>query len=121
MLICRCLQYITVFGCFLWKFLRTKNSLEQGITLTSQGILPSICDSLYKYNLFHYLELWFSESIFSTYTNWKTIVKTKILEKEIDDWNLFCIHHDRMRVAQVCLENISPINSGPLLLFIQIL
>ena len=61
--------------------------------ITSRGVLPSICDSLYKYNLFHYLELWFSESIFPTYTNWKTIVKTKILEKEVDNWNLFCIHH----------------------------
>ena len=53
--------------------------------ITSRGVLPSICDSLYKYNLFHYLELWFSESIFPTYTNWKTIVKTKILEKEVDN------------------------------------
>ena len=76
--------------------------------ITSRGVLPSICDSMYKYNLFHYLELWFSESIFPTFTNWKTIVKTKILEKEVDNWNLFCIHHPRMRVAQACLENISP-------------
>ena len=36
MLIWPCLQFITVFGRFLWKFLRTNNSLEQGqgITLT---------------------------------------------------------------------------------------
>ena len=53
--------------------------------ITSRRVLPSICDALYKYNLFHYLELWFSESIFPTYTNWKTIVKTKLtLEKEVD-------------------------------------
>ena len=32
--------------------------------ITSQGVLPNICYSLYKYNLFHCLELWFSESIF---------------------------------------------------------
>ena len=57
--------------------------------ITFRSVLPSICDSLYKYNLFHYLELWFSESIFPTYTKWKTIVKTKILEKEVDNWNLF--------------------------------
>ena len=57
--------------------------------ITSRGVLPCICDSLYKYNLFHYLESWFSESIFPTYKNWKTIVKTKILEKEVDNWNLF--------------------------------
>ena len=76
--------------------------------ITSRGVLPSICDSLYKYNLFHYLELWFSESIFPTYTNWKTIVKTKILEKEVDNCYPFCIHHPSKRVAQACLENISP-------------
>ena len=77
-------------------------------SITPRGFLPSICDSLYKYNLFHYLESWFIESIFPTYTNWKTIVKTKILEKEVDNWYLFYIHHHRMRVAQACLENISP-------------
>ena len=76
--------------------------------ITSRGVLPSICDSLYKYNLFHCLELWLEESIFPTYTNWKTIVKTKIFGKEADNWYLFCIHHPSMRVAQACLENIFP-------------
>ena len=69
--------------------------------ITSRGVLFSICDSLYKYNSFHCFE-------FLTYANWKTIVKTKILEKEVDNWYLFCIHHPSMRVAQACLENISP-------------
>ena len=50
--------------------------------ITSRGVLATICDSLHKYNLFHYLELWFRKSTFPTYSNWKTIVKTKILEKE---------------------------------------
>ena len=50
--------------------------------ITCRGVLPSVCDSLYKYNLFQYLELWFSESIFPTYTNWKAITKTKILEQK---------------------------------------
>ena len=54
------------------------------------------------------LELWFRDSILSTYSNWKTIVKTKILEKEADDWFRFCSDHPSMRVAQTCLENISP-------------
>ena len=71
------------------------------------GVLATICDSLHKYNLFHYLELWFRESIFPTYSNWKIIVKTKILEKEADDWFRFCSDHPSMRVAQTCLENIS--------------
>ena len=76
--------------------------------ITSWGVLATICDSLHKYNLFHYLELWFRESTFPTYSNWKTIVKIKILEKEADDWFHFCSDHPRMRVAQTCLENIPP-------------
>ena len=76
--------------------------------ITSRGVLAAISDSLHKYNLFHYLELWFRESIFPTYSNWKTIVTTKILEKEADDWFRFCSDHLSMRVAQACLENISP-------------
>ena len=76
--------------------------------MTSRGVLPSIWDSLYKYNLFHYLELWFSESIFPTYTNWKTTLKIKILGKEVHSWYLFCTHHPSMRVVQACLENIFP-------------
>ena len=69
-----------------------------------------MCDSLHKYNLFHYLELRFKESIFPTYSNWKTIVKAKILEKEADNGFRFCSDHPTlsMRVAQTCLENISP-------------
>ena len=77
-------------------------------SITSRGVLTTTCDSLHKYNLFHYLELWFRESIFPTYSNWKTIVKTKILEKEADDWFRFCSDHPSMRVAQTCLQNISP-------------
>ena len=35
-------------------------------------------------------------------------MKAKLLEKEVDNWYLFCIHHPSMRMAQACLENISP-------------
>ena len=38
----------------------------------------------------------------------KTIGKTKILEKEADDWFRFCSDQPSMQVAQTCLENISP-------------
>ena len=58
--------------------------------ITSRGVLATICDSLHKYNLFHYLELYFRKSIFPTYSKWKTIVKTKILTKEADNWFRFC-------------------------------
>ena len=40
--------------------------------------------------------------------NWETIVKAKIIEKEADDWYLFCTHHPSMQVAQGYLENIHP-------------
>ena len=76
--------------------------------ITSRGVLATICDSLNQYNLFYYLELWFRESIFATYMNWKTIVKTKVLEKEANDWFRLCSDHPSMRVAKACLENISP-------------
>ena len=66
------------------------------------------------------LELWFRESIFPKYTNWKTIVKTKI-EKEADDWFLFCSDHRSMRVAEECLENIPPSQLWPLLIVIRTL
>ena len=35
-------------------------------------------------------------------------MKTKIFEKEVDNWYLFCPYHTSMRVAQACLENIFP-------------
>ena len=87
---------------------RLDNFLDANIT--SPGALATICNSLHKYNLLHYLELWFKESILPTYSNCKTIVKTKILEKEADDWFRFCSDHPSMRVAQTCLENISPLS-----------
>ena len=75
--------------------------------IPSRGVLATICDSLHKYNLFHYFELWFRE-YFPTYSNWKRIVETKILEKEADNWFRFRSDHPSMRVAQTCLENSSP-------------
>ena len=89
--------------------------------ITSRGVLATIGDSLHKCNLFHYLELWFRESTFPTYSNWKTIVKTKIIEKEADDWFRFCSDHPSMRVAKTCLRTFPPISSGPLLIVIRTL
>ena len=43
-------------------------------------------------------------------------MKTEILEKEADDWFRFCSDHPSMQVVQTCIENISPISSGPLLI-----
>ena len=39
--------------------------------IKSVGVLPSICDTLCKYNLFTYFETWFYSSIFHCYDEWK--------------------------------------------------
>ena len=77
-------------------------------SLTSTGVLPSICDALRKYDLFHYLQSWHHDSSFPTYTQWKSIVKTKIREKENDEWLSYCQDHPGMHVAQACLLNTPP-------------
>ena len=37
-------------------------------SLTSIGVLPSMCDELREYELFHYLQFWHRDSSFPTYT-----------------------------------------------------
>ena len=76
--------------------------------ITSRGVLAKPLFVIPCTSTTYYLELWFRESIFPTHSNWKTIVKTKLLEKEADDWFRFCSDHPSMRVAQTCLENIFP-------------
>ena len=77
-------------------------------SLTSIGVLPSICDALRKYDLLHCLRFWHRDSSFPTSTQWKSIVKTKIREKENDEWLSYCQDHPGMHVAQACLLNTPP-------------
>ena len=42
--------------------------------ISSLGVLPSIAESLEKFDLFYYFETWYNNSIFPTYPNWKDIV-----------------------------------------------
>ena len=42
--------------------------------IKSTGVLPSICDTLCKYNLFTYLEAWFHNSVFPCYKEWRSFV-----------------------------------------------
>ena len=52
--------------------------------IVSLGVLPpSICEALHKYGLFSYFNSWFSDSVFPTYSQWKSIVKTKIRKLEV--------------------------------------
>ena len=46
--------------------------------IISWVILSSICEVLHKFDLFHYFDQWFQNSIFLSYTYWKLIVKRKI-------------------------------------------
>ena len=46
-------------------------------SISSSGILPSICEALHRYELFDYFESWFHNSTFPNYSSWKTSVKNK--------------------------------------------
>ena len=59
---------------------RTKSFFDSDIS--SLGVLPSIAESLKKFDLFHYFETWYNNSIFPTYPNWKNIVRANILHFE---------------------------------------
>ena len=47
--------------------IRTKSFFDSDIS--SLGTLPSIAESLEKFDLFYYFETWYNNSIFPTYTN----------------------------------------------------
>ena len=38
---------------------------------TPIGVLPSICEAFNKYDLFHYFQSWFLDSLFPSYSHWK--------------------------------------------------
>ena len=68
----------------------------------SLGILPSICEALHKFDLFHYFDKWFQNSIFPTYTSWKLIVKRKIKDYEENAWLSFVSDHPNFQMARSC-------------------
>ena len=74
----------------------------------STGILPSICEALNKYDLFHYFKIWFNSSTFSTYGNWKSIVKNKVCDMESRLWLEFCSGHPEHACCTSLLSNASP-------------
>ena len=73
----------------------------------STGVLSSICDALRKYDLLQFLESWHSLSIFPSYTEWKSIVKSRIRMHESDIWDEFCIKHPGFLVAQAFFKNVT--------------
>ena len=50
--------------------------------ISSLGILPCICETLHRYELFYYFESRFHNSTFPNYSSWKKIVKSKINKYE---------------------------------------
>ena len=85
---------------------RTESLFDKDVK--SIGILLSICETLNKYDLFNYFEIWFNSSTFPTYGNLKSIVKYKVRDLESRLWLEFCSGHPNMHVALACLENVSP-------------
>ena len=45
--------------------------------IVSLGVFASMCEALHKYELFNYLESWFSNSVLPSYGQWKAVVKSK--------------------------------------------
>ena len=86
--------------------LRSKSVFDANIM--SLGILPSIWEALHKFDLFHYFDKWFQNSIFPTYMSWKMIVKRKIKDHEENAWLSFVSDHPNFLMARYCLANVSP-------------
>ena len=80
----------------------TKSFFDSDII--SLGFLPSIAETLLQYEIFHYFENWHNSSTFPEKKN----VRDKIFDFERYAWDSFCESHPNMRVAQSCLENVSP-------------
>ena len=76
--------------------------------IVSLGDLPSICEALHKYGLFSYFDSWLSDSVFPTYSQWKSTVKTKFGESEENTWKTFVIAHPSYKLAETCVDLVSP-------------
>ena len=48
----------------------------------------------------------YCEAIFSTHSDWKLIVRTKIREKDTDSWNGFCADHPEVQSSRPRLLEI---------------
>ena len=76
--------------------------------IVSFGVLPSICEALHKYGFFSYFDSWFSDSVFPTYSQCKSLVKTKIKEFEENTWKNFVIAHPSYKLPETCPDLASP-------------
>ena len=81
---------------------------------SSLVVLPSIAESLAKFDLFYYFETWSNNSIFPTYPNWKNIVRDSIILFEKSAWHSYCDTHPEVQIASSCLANVIPFHFWPL-------
>ena len=75
--------------------------------IVSLGVLPSICEVLHKYGPFSYFDAWFSDSVFPAKSQWKSIVKTKVPESEVNTWRNSVIAHPSYKGAETSLDLVS--------------
>ena len=45
---------------------------------------------------------------FSLVNNWKLLVKSRIREKEVSDWKIFCHEHPNMQITQAVFDHLTP-------------
>ena len=81
---------------------RAESYFDAGVT--SLGVLPSIIEALNKYDLFYFFVSWSDDSTFLTYSNWKSIVKTKVRNFEDNAWAGYCVNHPGMHIAKAALK-----------------
>ena len=91
---------------------RTKSFFDSDIS--SLGVLPSIAESLKKFDLFYYFETWYNSSIFPSYPNWKNIVRDNILHFEKSAWHSYCDTHPEMQIASKCDPLLFLVSSRPI-------
>ena len=84
--------------------------LEAFLMLTSflQESCPVFVRALHKFDLFHYFDEWFQNSIFPTYMSWKLILKRKVKDYEENAWLSFVSDHPNFQMAWSGLANVSP-------------
>ena len=76
---------------------RTKSFFDSDIS--SLGVLPSIAESLKKFDPFYYYETCYNNSIFPTCRNWKYIVRDNILHFEKSAWHSYGDTHPKMQIS----------------------
>ena len=71
--------------------------------VTSARALLSFSEALVNCDLFHHFESWYDSSTFSSYEDWKRIVRNRIQVKN-DAWLQFCDNHPDINIFRPVLK-----------------